>query len=252
LGVGYSVFGRTSDPTDPTDPIDPSAERRNIAMIERNDRRPFSVLQRFAQRAARATEAAQERCDFCGELLAGEHRHLLEIAPREVRCVCRACSILFDKEAASQGRYRLIPDRRLSLEAFRMSDWQWQSLGIPVGLAFFFHSTPTGQVMALYPGPMGATEALLRPGAWEELAERNPVLAGMRPDVEALLVHRARGARQQFLVPIDECYRLVGLIRVQWKGLSGVQEVWKEIAQFFEALEARSEIIRMPATGEDR
>jgi hypothetical protein len=52
--------------------------------------------------------------------------------------------------------------------------------------------------------------------------------------VEALLVNRARGTRQHFLVPIDDCYRLAGLIRTRWRGLSGGEEVWKEIDRFFE------------------
>ena len=220
-------------------------------MIEPHERQPGSALRRFAQRAARAAELAQERCDFCSEALPGEHRHLLEIATREIRCVCRACSILFDRETASEGKYRLIGDRRLCLEAFRMTDAQWESLRIPVGMAFFFHSTATGQRVALYPSPMGATESLLNPEAWEELAANNPVLRGMAPDVEALLVHRARGARQQFLVPVDECYRLVGLIRVHWKGLSGGPEVWNEITRFFDRLKARSEIVRAAAQGEN-
>ena len=34
---------------------------------------------------------------------------------------------------------------------------------------------------------------------------------------------------QYYIVPIDECYRLVGLIRMHWRGLSGGTEVWKEI-----------------------
>lgn len=205
---------------------------------------PVSALLRFAQRAAQATAAAQERCEFCGEPLPPEHRHLLEVAVREVRCVCRACSLLFDQEAASLGRYRLIPDRRLALEAFRISDAHWESLGIPVGIAFLFHSTPAeGQVTALYPGPMGAAEALVPHGVWEELEQNNPPLQGMRRDVEALLIHRARGARQYYLVPVDECFRLVGLIRRHWRGLSGGRAAWQEIDRFFEALRTRCKTV---------
>jgi hypothetical protein len=51
--------------------------------------------------------------------------------------------------------------------------------------------------------------------------------------VEALLVNRARGARMHFVVPIEDCYRLAGLIRTRWRGLSGGEEVWKEIDGFF-------------------
>jgi hypothetical protein len=158
-------------------------------------------------------------------------------------CACRPCSILFDSEAASEGRYRIIPDRHLFLEDFEMSDVQWESLRVPVDMAFFFHSTPAEKVVAFYPSPMGPTESLLKLSAWEELETHNPVLKGMKRDVEALLVNRVRGTREHFLVPIDECYRLVGLIRMHWRGLSGGREVWEEIEQFFEDLRKRSKTV---------
>src|SRR5215204_3528463 len=157
---------------------------------------------------------------------------------------CWPCSILFDSEAASEGRYRLVPDRRLFLEDFEIGDVQWESLRIPVDMAFFFYSTPAERVVAFYPSPMGPTESLLKLGAWEELERHNRVLEGMERDVEALLVNRVRGARKHFLVPIDECYSLVGLIRMHWRGLSGGRGVWNEIDKFFEDLRRRSKTIR--------
>jgi hypothetical protein len=48
------------------------------------------------------------------------------------------------------------------------------------------------------------------------------------------------GAQQYYLVPIDECYKLVGLIRTNWRGLSGGAEVWVEIGQFFARLKERT------------
>jgi hypothetical protein len=158
-------------------------------------------------------------------------------------CVCRPCSILFDSEAASEGRYRIIPDRHLFLEDFEMSDVQWESLRIPVDMAFFFYSTPAERVVAFYPSPMGPTESLLKLGAWEELEKGNPVLSEMERDVEALLVNRVREAREHLLVPMDECYSLVGLIRMHWRGLSGGREVWEEIERFFEELRERSKTV---------
>jgi hypothetical protein len=208
-------------------------------MVAQGNRRAFSAfssLRRFAQEesdvkaANEATEAAQERCELCSEPIPPEHRHLLEVSTREMMCVCRPCSILFDREAASQGKYRLIPDRYLFLEDFEMSDVQWESLRIPVDMAFFFYSTPAERVVAFYPSPMGPTESLLTLSSWEEL--------------EALLVNRVRGARKHFLVPIDECYSLVGLIRMHWRGLSGGRDVWDEIGRFFEELRERSKIVR--------
>jgi hypothetical protein len=84
---------------------------------------------------------------------------------------------------------------------------------------------------------------LLKLSAWEELERCNPVLEGMDRDVEALLVNRVRGARDYFLVPMDECYSLVGLIRTRWRGLSGGREVWEEIERFFEELRKRSKTV---------
>jgi hypothetical protein len=221
-------------------------------MVEEGNRKAFSTfssLRRFAkeesEKAAReAAEAAQEHCELCSEPIPPEHRHLMEVSAREMLCVCRPCSILFDREAASEGRYRLIPGRRLFLEDFEMSDAQWESLRVPVDMAFFFYSTPAERVVAFYPSPMGPTESLLKLGAWEELEDSNPMLGEMERDVEALLVNRVRGAREHFLVPMDECYSLVGLIRMRWRGLSGGREVWEEIGRFFEQLRGRSKSVR--------
>jgi hypothetical protein len=87
---------------------------------------------------------------------------------------------------------------------------------------------------------MGATESLLALEAWRELERANPVLASLQPDVEALLVDRALGARRQWIVPIDECFRLVGVIRTHWTGLTGGRDVWQEIGRFFDELDRRS------------
>ena len=47
------------------------------------------------------------------------------------------------------------------------------------------------------------------------------MLAELEPDVEALLVNRMKGERAYYRAPIDECFKLVGLIRMHWRGLSG-------------------------------
>jgi hypothetical protein len=222
-------------------------------MVEQGNRKTFSAfssLRRFAQEESeKAAEVAaqeqtvQERCELCSEPIPLEHRHLLNVSTREIMCACRPCSILFDREAASEGRYRVIPDRRLFLEDFEMSEAQWESLRIPVDMAFFFYSAPAERVVAFYPSPMGPTESLLKLGAWEELEKANPMLKGMERDVEALLVNRTRGAREHFLVPMDKCYSLVGLIRTHWRGFTGGQEVWEEIGRFFEELRRHSKSV---------
>jgi hypothetical protein len=158
-----------------------------------------------------------------------------------VLCACRACTLLFDHRAAGGGHLRLVPTRRRRLEGFALDDARWDELRIPVDMAFFFASTPAGRVVAIYPGPMGATESLLELEAWSELEAANPALGELAPDVEALLVSRARGMREHWLVPIDDCYELVGLIRRHWRGLGGGPEVWDEIERFFAELEHREE-----------
>jgi hypothetical protein len=87
---------------------------------------------------------------------------------------------------------------------------------------------------------MGPTESHLGLEAWAAVEAANPVLATLADDVEALLVDRAGEERRQWLVPVEECYGLVGLMRVHWKGLSGGAEVWEAIASFFDGIEARA------------
>ncbi len=120
-----------------------------------------------------------------------------------------------------------------------MTDAAWEDLLIPINLAFFFRSSATGRVVAAYPSPAGATESLLTLEAWQQLEEQNPILKELEPDVEALLVNRVGQAREIFRVPIDECYKLVGIIRANWRGLSGGSEVWTAIEAFRADLKAR-------------
>jgi hypothetical protein len=196
------------------------------------------VLSGAAGQAATGPEL--EQCELCGEPIAAEHRHLLDLENRQVLCACRACTLLFDRRAAGGGHFRLVPDRRLRIDDFELDDVRWADLRIPVEMAYLFHSSTERRVVAYYPSPAGPTESLLELDAWEQIERDNPVLRSLEPDVEALLVNRARGARRHFVAPIDDCYRLVGLIRANWRGLSGGREVWEQIDGFFEDLASRS------------
>jgi Family of unknown function (DUF5947) len=182
----------------------------------------------------------EERCELCGAPLEGDHRHLVDLASRHLLCACRACSLLFDRRAAGGGHYRLVPDRRVRLDDFALDEVTWEQLRIPVDMAFFFYSSAAERVMAFYPSPMGATESRLELTAWLDIARANPVLETMERDVEALLVNRAGERRGHWLVPIDDCYRLVAVIRTGWRGFSGGKEVWLEIGRFFEDLDLRA------------
>jgi hypothetical protein len=193
-------------------------------------------LRRLAQGGPRELPDTDERCELCGEPIASEHRHVVDVTSGQLLCACRACTVLFDRRAAGGGHFRLVPERRLRLEDFALPDPAWERLRIPVDMAFFFRSTREDRVMAFYPSPMGPTESLLELDAWDELESANPVLGTMEADVEALLVNRARGERSVWLVPIDDCYTLVATIRTRWKGLTGGREVWEAIARFFDEL----------------
>jgi len=167
----------------------------------------------------------------------------MEPAVRRLLCACGPCTVLFSNQAGA--RYKRVPRRVRLLEDFRITDQQWDGLRLPIHLAFFFHSTPQDRVVACYPSPAGATESLLHLDTWDEIVTANPLLATMEADVEALLANRVGHARgsgpaEYYLAPADQCFRLVGIIRAGWKGLSGGTEVWKDIAQFFDSLKVEA------------
>lgn len=182
----------------------------------------------------------EERCELCGTPLPGAHRHLADLDTQQLLCACRPCALLFDRRGAGGGHLRLVPDRRVRLDRFELSAAAWDELRIPVDMAFFFRSSRAGRVLAFYPSPMGATESRLELASWSELERSNPVLQTMEDDVEALLVDRARGSDRQWLLPIDDCYRLVALIRTGWRGFTGGTEVWTAIESFFDELDRRA------------
>jgi hypothetical protein len=201
---------------------------------------PFSMLRGFASR--RPAAPPEERCELCGVSLGPEHRHLLESATRKIICSCDACALRF--ESVVEGRFKLIPRDVWSLPDFRMEDHAWEALALPIGLAFFFHDTPRGKMVAYYPSPAGATESLLPLEAWNSLLNDNPALAGLQPDVETFLVNRVGERRDYYRVPIDICFELVGLIRVHWRGFTGGEAVWQEIDSYFQRLEEKARPFR--------
>jgi hypothetical protein len=210
-------------------------------MTEKNQQSAaaFDFLRQFARR-----RQPLERCEMCSTPLAAEHQHLLDPVNRRIVCACDACAILF--HAQGETKYKRVPRQIRFLPDFELTDSQWNGLMMPINMAFFYKSSPhEGRVIAMYPSPAGATESLLTFDTWDEIAASNPVLENMEADVEALLVNRIGHSRgfaepEHYMVPIDECYKLVGLIRSHWSGLAGGAEVWRHIAEFFAVLKTKS------------
>lgn len=205
----------------------------------------LSALRRFL--VSPADEApAQEVCEMCATPVPAEHPHLVQVAERRMLCVCGPCGFLFDNPGAGGGGYRRVPDRCLLDPAFRLADAQWDALAIPVGMAFFLRNSTQDRIIAAYPSPAGATESELDLAAWGSGVGAGRLAAELVPDVEALLVRRGqvRGHERDsdlcLLVPIDACYRLVGLVRRHWHGFDGGDDVWREIDAFFAELTERA------------
>jgi hypothetical protein len=165
-----------------------------------------------------------------------DHRHLLHLEERRILCSCEPCWALHSGDA----EYRPAGMRTVWLEDFDCPDEVWASFQIPIGLAFFMRSGTTGGVVAFYPSPAGATESELDLGAWDAFVQANPRLGDLEPDGEALVVNRLGDEPQYVIAPIDDCYRLVGMIKSRWEGISGGAALESAVPEFFDALRARA------------
>ena len=143
---------------------------------------------------------------------------------------------------AAEGDYRPVGNRTVWLDDLQLPDDVWASFQIPIGLAFFMGSTVTSCVVAMYPSPGGATESELHFESWTRMVALNPVLAGLEPDVEGLIVNRLAYPPIHVIAPIDRCYALTGTIKAHWEGISGGGAVQEAVADFFERLRAAAVI----------
>jgi hypothetical protein len=183
--------------------------------------------------ADRTTAAETERCDLCAAPVPEEHPHLYDTADDQICCVCGPCSVLFADGGAGEGRYRPVPRRRI-----RLPRVDTEVLGVPVGLVFFVPRAD-GTVTAEGPSPAGAMRWEIDAEAWQRLAEACPQLASVEPEVEALLVNTVHGNDHHWIVPVDDCYRMIAVVRREWRGLSGGGRVWPAVERFFEGLTER-------------
>ncbi len=203
---------------------------------------PLSVLQRIRNTRPREIPARGEVCELCAKPIADTHGHMVDLEARNLMCVCRGCYLLFVPDGAGGRHFRSVPDRYLAFDVLTLSPQQWDSLQIPVSVAFFFLNSKLGRMAAFYPGPAGATESELPIDTWDQIVGTNVDLATLEPDVEAFLV-RAKPRRsgvECFIVPIDACYELVGHLRRLWRGFDGGQEANAKIDAFFDDVRSRA------------
>jgi hypothetical protein len=177
---------------------------------------------------------------MCSEPIADSHQHVVNVAGRQLMCVCRGCYLLFT-DSQAELRYRAVPDRYLAFPDFALDRRTWEALQIPVGLAFFFRNSGLDRTVGFYPGPAGATESELDLDAWSAISAAEPRVGLLADDVEALLVRvPEEGPPQCYLVPIDACYEFVGGLRMRWHGFDGGQEAREFVDAFFTTLTERS------------
>ena len=206
-------------------PLDEAVANRRKALM-------VSGLRGLAKPKPPTAAVTDELCDLCGTTVPPDHRHMLNLYERQIVCVCESCWGLRSGDAS----FRPTGTRTLWLESFELPEEIWAQFRIPIGLAFFMHSSVTDCVVAMYPSPAGATESELHFETWSRLVDLNPLLRGLEPDAEGLIVNRMADPHEFAIAPIDRCYMLVGLIKASWEGISGGAAVERAIEAYFEEL----------------
>ncbi len=197
---------------------------------------PAATTPATAATATGGVPAVQtEHCDMCGLVIPEDHRHLLALVERRIICSCEPCWAM----RAGEGDYRPVGNRTLWLPDLDLPDELWAGFQIPIGLAFFMHSTVTDCVVAMYPSPAGATESELHFESWAQMCRLNPVLDALESDIEGLIVNRLSDPPVYAVAPIDRCYALTGAIKATWEGISGGSGVDHAVTRFFAELEAK-------------
>lgn len=197
-----------------------------------------------ASQPAQPAQPAEEKCELCATVIPSVHGHIADLESASLVCACRACYLLFTNSEAGHGKYRAIPDRYLIDPEHPISAAEWDTLDVPVGLAFFLRDSARNQVTGFYPSPAGATECRLDLPAWQQLAVEHPLLDAAEADVEAVLLWRSDTGVDCFVVPIDACYELAGRMRLTWRGFDGGSEARASIAEFLGDVRTRARALK--------
>jgi hypothetical protein len=68
------------------------------------------------------------------------------------------------------------------------------------------------------------------------------VLDDLDPDAEGLIVNRLADPHLHVIAPLDDCYRLVGLIKATWEGISGGPAMEAAVERYFDGLRATASV----------
>ena len=224
------------------DDVPVRGRRGGVGMSERGRARsPFSLAS-----ARRRVPGGRSRRRALRDLRRGDRRR-----PRPPRRSRRPCPAMRLSAAATCSSSPTAPAATGSEPCptatcpspdFRLSPEQWDSLQIPVSVAFFFVNSSLDRVAAFYPSPAGATESLLPLETWSDLVAANPelsTLAARRRGVPRPLRtrrQRARvlpGARRHLL-------RARRAAAHDWRGFDGGREALDALAAFFDRVRDRA------------
>ena len=206
---------------------------------------PLAVLAAHPRHPAAGRARGGRRCASCARSRSRPSTGIWSTSsPRTLLCACRGCFLLFESEGAGGGHFRSVPERFVAFTDFELSPTQWDSLQIPVSVAFFFLNSELGRVAAFYPGPAGATESELPLDAWArpgrgQSRPRHACSPTSRRSSSAPRVATA-GGPSAYIVPIDACYELVGHLRMLWRGFDGGTEANRKLDEFFEDVKVRA------------
>ena len=212
------------------------AARRQADVVAGLRRLPAARGAERRRRQRRPPARSRSAATCAASELDPDHRHLLHLAERRILCACESCVAL------RGGDPELRPDRAPGPSGSTTSSSPTSS-----GRRSRSRSgSPSSSTRAPRAGSSRSTRArpgrpspssTSRPGTSSAPATRCSM--GLEPDAEALIVNRIAEPPEHAIAPIDECYRLVGLIKASWDGISGGAGPERAIEAFFGELRER-------------
>ena len=215
------------------------AARRRAELVSslRQLARPAAAADRDERRTAPAATARPARAATCA---ATRYRPTIVTScssPSAASCACARAAWRFARATPSCARRGT---RVVWLDDFELSDELWaRSRSRSASPSSCATAPPAASSRSIRARP-GRPSRSSTSDAWEELGPPTRCSIDLEPDAEALIVNRMAEPPQHAIAPIDECYRLVGLIKASWEGISGGAGPEEAIAAFFDELRARS------------